>query len=74
LRPDAVRLDGTGSVHLTGELVGCSFRGGTCQATIEVQGVALKFDFLANTSLPGPGETIKLSFEPGQAFQVFPKG
>lgn len=72
LRPDAARLDGTGSFHLTGRLLGCSFRGGTCQATVEVQGVALKFDFLANTPLPDPGESIRLSFEPDQALQIFP--
>ncbi len=72
LRPDAVRLDGTGSAHLVGKLAGCSFRGGTCQATVEVNGVPLKFDFLANTPLPAPGKTIRLSFEPEQALQVFP--
>jgi len=72
LRPDAVQMDGTGSVHLAGKLAGCSFRGGICKATVEVQGVPLKFDFLASTPLPGPGETIILSFEPGQALQIFP--
>jgi ABC-type Fe3+/spermidine/putrescine transport system ATPase subunit len=72
LRPDAVRMDGTGSIHLDGKLVSCSFRGGTCQATVEVQGVPLKFDFLASAPMPGTGATIKLSFEPGQAFMVFP--
>jgi len=71
LRPDAVRLDKMGSVHLAGKLVGCSFRGGTCQATVEVQGMPLKFDFLANTPLPAPGEAIRISFEPEQALQVF---
>jgi len=71
LRPDALRMDGTGSVHLTGELMGCSFRGSTCQATIAVNGFPLRFDFLASTPLPSPGERVQASFEPSEALQVF---
>jgi ABC-type Fe3+/spermidine/putrescine transport system ATPase subunit len=71
LRPDAVHLDRTGSVHLDGVFLSCSFRGGTCQARVEVRGVPLSFDTLANTPLPNPGEVITLSFEPKQALQVF---
>jgi ABC-type Fe3+/spermidine/putrescine transport system ATPase subunit len=71
LRPDSVRLDGVGSMYLQGKLVDCSFRGGTCQATVEIQGVLLKFDFLASTPLPGVDETVRLSFEPSQALQIF---
>jgi len=71
LRPDAVRPDGVGSMHLQGRLVGCSFRGSSCQATIEVRGVPLKFDFLASSPLPPTGELVTLGFEPGDALQVF---
>jgi hypothetical protein len=42
-----------------------------CQATIEVAGVAMKFDFPTNAPLPSPGERIKLSFDPGEAIRVF---
>ena len=70
LRPDAVRPDGVGSLHLRGRLVGCSFRGGTCRATIEVRGVSLIFDFLTGSPLPPAGEPVTLGFEPG-ALQVF---
>lgn len=71
LRPDAVRPDGVGSMHLQGRLLGCSFRGSSCQATIEVDGVPLKFDFLASSPLPPAGELVTLGFEPGDALQVF---
>ncbi len=71
LRPDAVRPDGVGSMHLQGRLLGCSFRGSSCQATIEVDGVPLKFDFLTSTPLPPAGELVTLGFEPGDALQVF---
>ncbi len=71
LRPDAVRPDGVGSLHLQGRLLGCSFRGSSCQATIEVDGVPLKFDFLTSTPLPPAGELVTLGFEPGDALQVF---
>jgi ABC-type Fe3+/spermidine/putrescine transport system ATPase subunit len=71
LRPDQVNVDGKGSHHLEGRLLACSFRGSTCQATIEVTGVAMKFDFPTNAPLPSPGERIKLSFDPGEAIRVF---
>jgi len=71
LRPDAVRPDGVGSLRLPGSLLSCSFRGSTCQATIEVRGVPLKFDLLSSSALPPPGELLTLGFEPGEALQVF---
>jgi ABC-type Fe3+/spermidine/putrescine transport system ATPase subunit len=71
LRPDAARLDGSGSLSLEGRLASCSFRGGYCRANVEVNGVTMVFDFPANSRLPEDGEPIHLSFEPAEAVQIF---
>jgi len=72
LRPDAVRLDGLGSVQLTGILTGCSFRGQEYRVTVSVNGLPLQFDFPRNTDLPGIGDRLTLSFDPDTAIQIFP--
>jgi ABC-type Fe3+/spermidine/putrescine transport system ATPase subunit len=69
LRPDAVRLDGSGSFHLEGKLVRRSFRGNICHAVVEVGGTWLEFDFPARGSLPKEGEVLRLGFELEEALQ-----
>ena len=71
LRPDAVHLDSHGSYQLEGRLVRCSFRGNTCRAIVEINGHDLAFEFPSTASLPKPGDTIRLSYEPNEAVQVF---
>ncbi len=73
LRPDAVRLDGSGSARLEGKLLRRSFRGNLCHAVVEVQGIPLEFDFPARAPLPREGEALRLGFEPHEAVQFFPE-
>ena len=73
LRPDAVRLDGVGSCQLKGVVVKRSFRGSTCRAVIEVNGVPLSFDFLSSAPLPEEGGEVMIGFEPEGAIQLYPK-
>ena len=71
IRPDAVRLDSQGDCHLRGTLVERSFRGLLYRAVVEVRGVRLRFEFTASATLPAVGSSIRLSFDPFQAVQVF---
>ena len=70
IRPDAARLDGQGELQLEGSVVKRSFRGNTCRAVIEINGVRLTFEFLSNTPLPAEGERVRLGFDPAQAIQI----
>ena len=70
IRPDAARLDGQGELQLEGSVVKRSFRGNTCRAVIEINGVHLAFEFLSNTPLPAEGEHVRLGFDPAQAIQI----
>lgn len=72
IRPDAARLDGSGAVQVEGRVVETSFRGSLCRAVIETAAGPLRFDFSSRTRLPGTGETVRLGFDPEEAFQVFP--
>lgn len=71
LRPDRVHLcPGTGP-HLRGTLTKSTFSGNTYRVTIDVEGVALCFDFPASTAkLPAEGELITIGFDPEVALQV----
>lgn len=71
LRPDTVRLDGEGSCQLQGVLTRRSFRGSTCRAVIEVNGVPLSFDFLSSAPLPEVGKKVNIAFNADEALQVF---
>lgn len=71
LRPDSVHIDGPGTGQLEAQLVNCSFRGNTCRAVFDVRGVELIFDIPYRIKVPERGETVKLTFDPYQAIQVF---
>jgi ABC-type Fe3+/spermidine/putrescine transport system ATPase subunit len=73
LRPDSVYLDSRGSYQVEGEMSELFFRGGICKATIVVNGNTLIFEFNSNHTIPQPGENVKLSFNPTNAIQIFPK-
>jgi hypothetical protein len=72
LRPDGVRLDGIGSLQLSGILLGCSFRGQDYRVTVSVNGEPLQFDFSRNADLPGIGEKLTITFDPETAVWIFP--
>lgn len=69
-RPDSVRIDGAGSHTIEGLILERSFRGSLHRAVVEVNGLRLKFDFLASTILPDEGQKLQLSFDPQTAIQV----
>ncbi len=70
VRPDGMRLDGSGSRSLEGIVRGRTFRGSLCRVEVEISGRALTFEFPSATPVPGPGEPIGLSFNPNEAIQL----
>jgi ABC-type Fe3+/spermidine/putrescine transport system ATPase subunit len=71
VRPDRLRLDGSGPAQLIGRLAEVTFRGGGCRARVEVNGVSLWFDLPCTAWLPEEGEDLSLSFEPEDTIQLF---
>ena len=72
LRPDSVHLDGVAPCILEGVVAETSFRGSTCRAVIEVNGIPLTFNFPSTVELPETGQTVNLGFDPQEALQFFP--
>ncbi|MGW8251324.1 MAG: ABC transporter ATP-binding protein, partial [Anaerolineales bacterium] len=72
LRPDSIRLEGGAPGQLEGKLINCTFRGNTCRAVVNVNGIELLFDLPYTAHIPPIGETIRLWFDPQEAIQVFP--
>jgi ABC-type Fe3+/spermidine/putrescine transport system ATPase subunit len=70
IRPEAVNVNGEGNCQLEGRLVSCSFRGSTCRAVLDVQGIELSFDLQTNAEIPPAGETICLGFDSSEALQI----
>jgi ABC-type Fe3+/spermidine/putrescine transport system ATPase subunit len=70
IRPDGMRLDGSGSCALEGIVRGRTFRGNLCQVEVEIAGRALTFEFPSAAPVPGPGEPLRLSFNPREAIQI----
>jgi ABC-type Fe3+/spermidine/putrescine transport system ATPase subunit len=73
IRPDGMRLDGSGDYVFEGTVVEGSFRGTIYRAAILVNGVTLTFEFLSSVRLPPAGGLIRLSFDPAETIQIFPK-
>jgi ABC-type Fe3+/spermidine/putrescine transport system ATPase subunit len=70
IRPNSARLDEKGKLKFEARLLEHSFRGTTCRAIFDVNGLRLTFEFLSDVDLPEQGHTIVLSFEPSTAIQV----
>ncbi|MFC1996874.1 ABC transporter ATP-binding protein [Chloroflexota bacterium] len=70
LRPDAMRLDGTGTHHILGINLKTMFRGNLCRVIVQIDGKTLNFEFPSKASLPENGKSIKLSFYPSEAIQI----
>lgn len=70
VRPDAMRLEGVESHQVNGIICGQVFRGSLCRVQIEIQGALLTFEFPSATPLPKTGETIRLGFDPEEAFLI----
>ena len=64
-------MNGSAGVSLEGQVTSRSFRGNMRQMRVEVQGIQLRFEFLAVQELPEVGQSVRLSFDPDQALQVF---
>jgi hypothetical protein len=71
LRPDAVQLADNLPCQMTGMLADISFRGGSVQARLEVNGQPLELHFPAYVDLPPVGSQMTVGFEPEAALQVF---
>jgi ABC-type Fe3+/spermidine/putrescine transport system ATPase subunit len=71
VRPDAVQLSDGLPCQVSGVLQDVSFRGGSVQARVEVNGQPLEFHFPAYVDLPRVGERITVGFEAEEALQVF---
>ena len=72
IRPDSVHLDESQPEQLSGKLAEVVFRGSTVRTTLQVNGLELNFDFPSNVQLPDRGNLVRISFDPGQALQLFP--
>jgi ABC-type Fe3+/spermidine/putrescine transport system ATPase subunit len=71
LRPDTVQRGGNGRCQVEGRVTEVSFRGSSWRTVVDVAGVLLRFDFSAVEDIPEAGETIRLTFDPETALQVF---
>jgi ABC-type Fe3+/spermidine/putrescine transport system ATPase subunit len=71
IRPDAARLDGTGSVQLAGKLLDHSFRGSSQRVRVQVLDQVLSFDFPTSTNLPAVGEQLAISVVPDEGIEIF---
>ncbi len=72
LRPDSLRLDGSGPARLEGRILETTFRGDTTRLVVETNGVRLELEFLSSLPLPGDGQQVRLSFDPQEALQFLP--
>jgi len=70
IRPELVRINGDGTMHLTGILREKTFRGAVCRVNLEINQTLLSFDFLSNAPLPNEGSPIQLSLNPEEAVQL----
>jgi ABC-type Fe3+/spermidine/putrescine transport system ATPase subunit len=72
LRPDSVEANTAGKCSISGMLEKLSFRGLLYRIVISIKDTKLEFHLPSKTTPPKPGETISLSFDPENAFQIFP--
>jgi ABC-type Fe3+/spermidine/putrescine transport system ATPase subunit len=70
LRPEAVRLDHSGTVKWKGKVVDRKFLGSIYQAVLDIDNNLFTFNFTAHTPLPSKSEEVLLSFEPDEALLV----
>jgi len=71
IRPDTVRLDGSGSAQLKGLVLARTFRGGFCRLEIEIASHSLVFDLPSTgIDLPQPGANILLDYDPRDTIQL----
>jgi thiamine transport system ATP-binding protein len=69
-RPDSVRLDDSGTFALTGLIKETTFRGSIQRVKINIKEKNYIFEFPSSTPIPTTGEKIRVSFNPGDAFQI----
>lgn len=70
LRPDMARISRAGDHQIHGTVLERSFRGGLSHLRVEVGSTNLSFEFQSGLDIPAVGETIYLSCEPQQTFQI----
>jgi ABC-type Fe3+/spermidine/putrescine transport system ATPase subunit len=57
-------------ISLSGRLVLKEFRGSTCRVVVEINGTRLTFDFLSTVELPGQGDQVEITLDPGNGVQI----
>mgnify|MGYP000274199810 CR=1 FL=1 len=72
MRPDALRLDGSGSFRFSGKIIERVFQGAVCKVVIEVNFTPLTFHVLPSSPLPEDGSLLLFSVNPDEAFQILP--
>ena len=70
IRPDAMRLDGSGTQQLNGTVLEIRFRGNFCRLAVRIEKKTYIFDFSSGALLPQIGNSITLSFNPEEAIQI----
>jgi ABC-type Fe3+/spermidine/putrescine transport system ATPase subunit len=71
IRPDAASLEAATGGMLHGTVTDLSFRGNSCQVSVTIAGVTLRFDLPARQPIPSQGEPIHLGLNDRDAIQVF---
>lgn len=71
IRPDSMHLDGEGDHFLEGKVIELAFLGSLCRLVVDVNDTHLQFDFLSREKIPAPGECIRLTYDPDDAFLIF---
>ncbi len=70
---DAAEDDEGRYCHIRGRVRQISFRGNNSRVYLEIDGLQLRFDFLANVVLPAIGDPLELCFDPLEAIQLLPE-
>jgi ABC-type Fe3+/spermidine/putrescine transport system ATPase subunit len=68
-RPDAIRLDGSGTHQINGIILESKYRGSLCRIAVQIGSRVLIFEFPSTSPLPRLGVSVVLSFNPGEAIQ-----
>jgi ABC-type Fe3+/spermidine/putrescine transport system ATPase subunit len=71
IRPDAARLDGSGSIHLQCEVLEHTFRGSIQRIRVQIGDSVLSFDFPTSITLPAAGSALQISLDPEQGILIF---
>jgi ABC-type Fe3+/spermidine/putrescine transport system ATPase subunit len=70
IRPEKMRLDGSGTQQVNGIMLEVRFRGNFCRSTVQIGNKTLVFEFPSTAPIPQIGNSVVLSFNPEEAIQI----